>query len=122
MPRTDLAGALEVADRLRRAIGSQTVVAGSSEISVTVSGGCALSMGEQPDTLLQLADSCLYQAKASGRDKIVAGTLPATDLVTQARDSEGSPHKTPVPEVSMSPAVKTEWGYRRDLLPGVAQL
>ena len=75
MPRTDLEGALEVAERLRRATAAHPVAVGGHSISVTVSGGCALSMGDDPDALLQLADKCLYQAKASGRDLIVTGSV-----------------------------------------------
>ena len=69
MPRTDLAGALEVAERLRRATAATPVRAGLWRISVTVSGGCAISMGGEADSLLQRADTCLYGAKASGRTR-----------------------------------------------------
>ncbi len=75
MPRTDLEGALEVAERLRRATAAHTVAVGGDSIRITVSGGCALSAGTDTDALLQLADKCLYQAKASGRDRIVTGSV-----------------------------------------------
>ena len=81
MPRTDLDGALEMAERLRRATAAQPITAGALEISVTVSGGCALSVGEAPDALLKLADSCLYRAKALGRDRIVGAALCTRDQV-----------------------------------------
>jgi two-component system cell cycle response regulator len=74
MPRTDLAGALEVAERLRGATAASPVRAGLESIDVTVSGGCVLNTDDQADAILQLADTCLYAAKASGRNRIV--TVP----------------------------------------------
>jgi two-component system cell cycle response regulator len=82
MPRTDLAGALEVAERLRAAAAASPVCTGGWSIQVTVSGGCVLSTGVGADTLLQLADSCLYAAKASGRNKIVTTLQPGLEPVS----------------------------------------
>jgi diguanylate cyclase (GGDEF)-like protein len=78
MPRTDLDGAFAVAERLRLAIAAEPVAAGYVTIDVTVSGGCAHSMGHAADLLLQLADTCLYRAKKSGRNQIVAASLPVS--------------------------------------------
>jgi diguanylate cyclase (GGDEF)-like protein len=82
MPRTDLRGALEVAERLRRAIAASPLVPGVHNISATVSGGCAISRGEEPDAFLQGVDTCLYRAKASGRNRIVTSLHPTLDLVS----------------------------------------
>ena len=82
MPRTDLGGALEVAERLRRATATSPLVDGVHRISATVSGGCVLGRGEDPDALLQSVDTCLYGAKASGRNRIVATFFPTGDLVS----------------------------------------
>jgi diguanylate cyclase (GGDEF)-like protein len=82
MPRTDLAGALEVAERLRGATAESAVRAGIWSIGVTVSGGCVLSTGDQTDPVLQLADTCLYAAKASGRNRIVTTLQPSLELVS----------------------------------------
>jgi two-component system cell cycle response regulator len=51
------------------------VVIGESTIALTVSGGCALGPGNSIEALVDLADSCMYQAKVSGRDQIVTATL-----------------------------------------------
>ena len=82
MPRTDIDGAFEVGERLRRATAAKAVPVGDLSVSVTVSGGCAVSMGQPTDALLRLADACLYQAKASGRDKIVRAALPTMDSIS----------------------------------------
>jgi two-component system cell cycle response regulator len=79
MPRTDADGGFEVADRLCRAIAAKPIAAGDLHVDVSVSGGCASSMGDSAEALLHLADSCLYRAKESGRNKIIAATLPRTD-------------------------------------------
>jgi diguanylate cyclase (GGDEF)-like protein len=77
LPRTNLAGALEVAERIRSATEAAPVVAGSQDISISVSGGCGLGPAHSADAVVQLADQCMYRAKAAGRNRIVAGTLPA---------------------------------------------
>jgi two-component system cell cycle response regulator len=78
MPRTDSDHGFEVAERLRNATAAKPIAAGDVDIDVSVSGGCASSIDDSPDALLRLADSCLYRAKASGRNKIIAASLPTT--------------------------------------------
>ncbi len=78
MPRTDLDGAVAVAERLRSTVAAEPITASQLDIAVTVSGGCALSMSHSVDALLHLADDCLYRAKESGRNKIVAASLPTS--------------------------------------------
>jgi two-component system cell cycle response regulator len=74
MPRTDADGGFEVAERLRCATAAKPIAAGEVDIDVSVSGGCASSIGNSVDALLHLADSCLYRAKTSGRNKIVTAS------------------------------------------------
>ena len=74
LPSTDLQTALKIANRLRENVASQVVEVDGVKIRFTVSGGVA-SMDESIsglDTLMKLADKALYQAKASGRNRIQA--------------------------------------------------
>ena len=73
LPETDLEAARHVAERLRRAVAEHPVAlpAGAS-VALTASFGVAshaeLAAGGTADTLVSLADSRLYQAKAAGRN------------------------------------------------------
>jgi diguanylate cyclase (GGDEF)-like protein len=70
LPQTDLAGAREVAERLRTLLTSQRVRVGSREIEVTASFGVASypTSATSRDTLFPAADRALYEAKHSGRN------------------------------------------------------
>jgi two-component system, cell cycle response regulator len=72
LPRTDLDGATQVAERIRRAIEASTATADGQGIRVTVSGGCALGPGGSVDELISAVDAQLYAAKDAGRNRIVA--------------------------------------------------
>ena len=71
LPRTDMAGAVIVAERICAVIAAAPISAGGVDIPVTVSGGCAAGADEKPAGLIELADARLYQAKAGGRNRIV---------------------------------------------------
>ena len=75
LPRTDLGGALDVAERIRAATAASSVTVGGRDISVTVSGGCALGPSDSVQALVDLADQCLYQAKDAGRNRIVTAAV-----------------------------------------------
>lgn len=72
LPRTPLDGAIILSERIRRATESTPATAAGQDISVTVSGGCALGPGGSVEELLNAADTQLYAAKAAGRNQIVA--------------------------------------------------
>jgi diguanylate cyclase (GGDEF)-like protein len=73
LPGADLPGAAELAERVRAAVAAAPVSAGDRTIAVTVSLGCAvLAPGEPPEALLGRADARLYEAKRSGRDRVMA--------------------------------------------------
>jgi two-component system cell cycle response regulator len=72
MPRTDLDGAVAMAERIRVAAAATPVVVDGTTMEVTVSGGCALGPATSPARLIELADSCLYDAKLAGRDRVAA--------------------------------------------------
>ncbi len=81
MPDTDTNQAMAVAERLRRRIAEEqfTVSAPVGKIEVTISIGVALAdwtldeegRPESGDALLRRADTALYQAKRSGRNRVV---------------------------------------------------
>jgi diguanylate cyclase (GGDEF)-like protein len=72
LPSADLAGAAELAERIRAAIAGSPVHAGEP-LAVTASLGCAaLAPGEAPGALLARADARLYEAKRAGRDRVAA--------------------------------------------------
>ena len=70
LPGTDITGALEVAERICKAVDNELVAYEHGLIHVTVSIGC-VSMGQgvdDLDRLLKAADVALYQAKQFGRN------------------------------------------------------
>ena len=72
LPRTGLGDARLVADRIRTATAAARIDTPDQRLQFTVSGGCALGPGESAATLTAFADSCLYRAKAAGRNRIVS--------------------------------------------------
>ena len=74
LPQTPLAGAVEVAERLRRAIAAVAVPLGpgAATVGLTASLGVAEhrlgTLG--PDAVLNRADAALYRAKRDGRDRV----------------------------------------------------
>ena len=68
---TDLAGARELAERVRSAVGAAPFPTGAGPLAVTASLGCAvLSPEESPEALVARADARLYDAKRGGRDRV----------------------------------------------------
>jgi len=80
LPRHDLAGAVQAADRLRVAVGEQTFsvkATGGVLGSVTVSAGVAvLAAGEPLPRLTARADAALYRAKQGGRNRVAWDGAP----------------------------------------------
>ena len=76
LPGTSLVGAVELADRLRKRVSSCRVRAGERELAVTVSLGVATYPVPvvRRDELFGAADRALYEAKRTGRDRVVAAT------------------------------------------------
>jgi diguanylate cyclase (GGDEF)-like protein/PAS domain S-box-containing protein len=73
LPETGLAAAYDVADRLRQHMGERPIIADKIAINSTVSIGVA-QLGAQDsnmDDLLHRADMALYEAKNTGRNKVV---------------------------------------------------
>lgn len=82
MPRTSAENAHMLADRLRKIIEGTEIREGAAVFSVTASFGVATLEGANPspseagidpiDNLFKSADDALYQAKASGRNRVIA--------------------------------------------------
>jgi diguanylate cyclase (GGDEF)-like protein len=81
MPGADTAAALAGTERARLAVGERPIQVGSLRIPITVSAGVAAdgSAGADWESLLRSADAALYEAKRSGRNRVVAaqGLPPA---------------------------------------------
>jgi len=73
LPTTDLAGAAEVAHRIR-----ERVAQASLPFTVTVSVGVAAGDPalDRPEQAFDRADQALYRAKAGGRDRVVVDDTP----------------------------------------------
>ncbi|MDO8296031.1 MAG: PleD family two-component system response regulator [Caulobacter sp.] len=76
MPGARLEDAQRVAERIRLHVaGSPFRVAGGKELlTVTISVGVATTLGETdtPDALIKRADEAVYEAKAAGRNRVIA--------------------------------------------------
>ena len=72
LPRTDLPGALSLAEKIRSAVRSAPFTIGRSDVPVTVSVGVSTfpDHGSTAGDLLARADSALYKAKATGGDRV----------------------------------------------------
>jgi len=74
MPETELEGAAEFAERIRRQLAAERLPAGHITLSLGVS---AFPIhGDAPDQLIAEADAALYLAKRAGGDRVVAAARP----------------------------------------------
>jgi two-component system cell cycle response regulator len=72
LPDTVAEGAAELAERLRRVVADEPCsLADGDTIRVTISVGCAASLTDDAGRLVRSADAAMYQAKQSGRDRVV---------------------------------------------------
>jgi two-component system cell cycle response regulator len=76
MPDTEMEDARRIAERIRLHVAGAPfrVMRGEELLSVTISIGVASSAGadDGPAALLKRADEAMYEAKASGRNRVVA--------------------------------------------------
>ena len=86
LPDTPLAGAVHVAELLRREIGLISVPWDTESVSTTASFGVSLSAQGELDSraLISRADTALYQAKREGRNRVCMGTDLATPVRAKA--------------------------------------
>jgi diguanylate cyclase (GGDEF)-like protein len=92
LPRTDLEGGAELAERLREAVASKKIEWQGTSIPITISCGVAAfpTSADSADALLAAADGALYAAKAAGRNCVrVAGRHASVPFpVNGTRDAE----------------------------------
>lgn len=82
LTHTDLAGAACAAERLRTKIETLDPSIGKVCLGITASFGVTeLLSGMEFEAALDHADRCLYAAKKSGRNKVVADKQPALEIV-----------------------------------------
>lgn len=85
LPNTPLRAAVTVADHVRRAVMTKELMkrsTGEHLGRVTVSIGVAtLQRGENAQSLIERADSCLYAAKRYGRNRVMCETDPEISAV-----------------------------------------
>jgi two-component system cell cycle response regulator len=76
MPGASMEDAVRVADRIRRDVAAQPfpIMGGAEGLTITVSVGVAASTGDgdTPEALLKRADEGVYEAKAHGRNQVIA--------------------------------------------------
>jgi two-component system cell cycle response regulator len=83
LPNTAADGAAELAERLRQVVADEPCrLAGGDAIQVTISVGCAASLGDDAGRLVRSADAAMYEAKQSGRNRVVVA--PSDDLARPA--------------------------------------
>ncbi|MBU0730646.1 MAG: diguanylate cyclase [Proteobacteria bacterium] len=79
LPNTDLQGAVNVAEKIRKSVEEHVFKEGNATWRMTVCIGIATCTpgGEMdPEELLILADQAMYEAKAQGRNKVVVHHVP----------------------------------------------
>jgi two-component system cell cycle response regulator len=77
LPDCELAGALEVAERMRAAVADTAVETAAGPAQVSVSIGVATMSRDEVSSLAQLlqrADNALYRAKENGRNCVTIGS------------------------------------------------
>ena len=85
LPETTFKNAARLAERLRRQISRKVFKWEGEKISITASFGVTGFDKHRPgenlslDDLIEMADQYLYQAKNSGRDKVVSGPFIIQD-------------------------------------------
>ena len=104
LPGTEIAAALEIAERIRAAIAEMTLPGASVSVTASLGVGGYPDHASTLDRLERLADAALYVAKRHGRNRVEQAVPSAggaaADLPEPAANGSGP---APVPEL---PAVR----------------
>ena len=73
LPDTEIAGARELAEKLRRCVADQPVPLRDTELSVTLTLGLATHAGATVEGTIRRADAALYRGKHDGRNRVTVG-------------------------------------------------
>ncbi|WP_217875302.1 sensor domain-containing diguanylate cyclase [Pseudoalteromonas shioyasakiensis] len=79
LPNTPLAGALEIAEQIRKAAQNTDIIVAGTTIKFTLSAGVYSAIAEDinnPSLFTDYADKALYHAKQTGRNRVVSYPLP----------------------------------------------
>jgi diguanylate cyclase (GGDEF)-like protein len=88
MPHTDEAGALALAENIRRSIEEHpmTCDTGAEPLHLTTSVGvacCVPDLAADPEKLIRRADEALYEAKGGGRNRVMLSSAEGITLVRE---------------------------------------
>lgn len=93
LPQTDSEGGAAVAERYRAAIADAPVKTDNAEIQVTASFGVVTyphSSLHSLEDVVRAADHALYEAKSSGRNRVVVAELEKMELAQPANEAHPS--------------------------------
>lgn len=83
LPNTEFGGGMAVAQAIVETVANQKLIVGKEKRSlgsVTLSAGLSIyRAGDDAQALIERADSCLYSAKAQGRNRVVGERSPNRD-------------------------------------------
>jgi diguanylate cyclase (GGDEF)-like protein len=104
LPECDSRTAMIIAERLRRAICREPILADGKQILLTLSTGVAGSdqhPGARGEDLIRCSDTALYRAKRAGRNR----TVLATSADWQSVHSQGAPISSGIGDPTGAPAL-----------------
>ena len=89
LPETGIEGSKILAERIRKQIAAASVPYGKASLNVTISAGIAEYHGwmTRHEELIKTADDALYQAKESGRNRVICAQPPAEPAKKTAGDA-----------------------------------
>ncbi len=89
LPDTDLTSAVEAIQRLQRDLTKKFFLHNNERILVTFSAGVALrGENEDQEDLVGRADKAMYQAKQTGKNRVVASVTPSGRIVSNTDVSD----------------------------------